>query len=122
MRVLLSLIFIAAWSRRHQVGAAITCTKSKNNGGILLYGNADWDGGWTEVHREGGTSSFDLMFEMDCDDPTRTFDFEVHADGVKVDSVSFYGQEIAYTHYLSSAIDHSIFRMETFQLPTGNYT
>jgi hypothetical protein len=103
--------------------SAITCTKSKNNGGISLYGNADSDGGWLEVHRDTtGSSFFDLMFEMDCNDPSRTFDFEVYKDGDKVDSVSFTNKAVPYTHHLSSAIDHSIFRMTSIQLDTGYYT
>eukprot|EP00957_Ditylum_brightwellii_P015099 1138752-Ditylum_brightwellii.AAC.1 len=51
---------------------AIVCTKSKNDGGVLLYGNSDWEGGWIEVHNASAyNSSFGLMFEMDCDDPSR---------------------------------------------------
>jgi len=107
---------------------AITCSQSKNNGGILLYGNADWVGGWIEVHRDtptAGESYFDLMFEMDCDDPSRVFDFEVYKDGdasQKVESVSFYNQPIPYDHWINNSIDHSIYSMDSFSLPTGYYT
>lgn len=119
---------ISAFALTGKMASAITCTKSKNNGGILLYGNFDWDGGWIEVHRDDptpGESYFDLMFEMDCDDPSRLFDFEVYKDGdasQKVESVSFYGQAIPYTHHFSPSIDHSIFRMDSFTLATGYYT
>lgn len=64
----------------------VSCTKSKNNGEILLYGNLDWIGGWVEVYpstSEGAT--FSLSFEMDCDAcavaaTCRTFDFELYDD------------------------------------------
>ena len=86
----------------------ITCTKSKNNGGILLYGNFDWDGGWLEVYNTGGDgATFNLMFEMDCDGGgSRRFDFAMDGDH------SFSNATIPYQHYLSGAIDHSIFSMD----------
>jgi hypothetical protein len=107
---------------------AITCSQSKNNGDIFLYPNLDYEGGRIEVFRDipsPGETTFDLMFEMDCDDPTRVFDFEVYKDGdatQKVESVSFYGRTLPYTHHLSEDIDHSIFAIYTFSLPSGYYT
>eukprot|EP00581_Thalassiosira_minuscula_P017362 CAMPEP_0183731876 /NCGR_PEP_ID=MMETSP0737-20130205/36710_1 /TAXON_ID=385413 /ORGANISM="Thalassiosira miniscula, Strain CCMP1093" /LENGTH=287 /DNA_ID=CAMNT_0025964721 /DNA_START=46 /DNA_END=909 /DNA_ORIENTATION=- len=94
----------------------VSCTKSKNNGGILLYGNADWVGGWIEVYADTNPAGamFNLMFEMDCDAcdvaTCRTFDFNVTKGADTV--YSFVSQEIEYQHYLSSAIDHSIFSMD----------
>ena len=51
-RSILSILLVVYGTPSSASAAPVTCTKSKNNGGILLYGNADWIGGWTEVYAD----------------------------------------------------------------------
>ena len=87
--------------------------------------------GWIEVYPvEGDGATFDIMWEQDCNEPSRAFDFEMTSTTSTPATSPFSflytdgaGQNIPYNHYVSSAIDHSIYDSVPFgPVGEGEYT